>query len=172
MSASADVEAIRLIITGGTFDKEYDKLRGELTLKRTHLPEILEDMRCTVPVRVEINRLVDSLQMDDEERENVLRAVEASLESRILITHGTDTMDRTARILGESSGLSAQEKTVVLTGAMIPYRVTGSDALFNLGCAVSAVQVLPPGVYIVMNGRVFSWDRVAKNRDTGVFEEL
>jgi L-asparaginase len=161
-----DSEAIRIIVTGGTFDKHYDEIRGELTFKDSHLPEILKLTRVTIPVMVEFNQLIDSLQMQDGNRQSVLEACRRSPETRIIITHGTDTMAETARLLGPAD----LGKTVVLTGAMIPYKVTGSDALFNFGTAFTAVQLLPAGVYIVMNGRVFNWDEVRKNREIGAFE--
>ncbi len=166
---TTDVEhPIRIIITGGTFDKQYDELRGELTFRSSHLPEILERIRMTIPVELEINRLVDSLDMEDADRIRIAESCERSSEKRIVITHGTDTMCETARVIGEL-GL---RRVVVLTGAMVPYAFAGSDAVFNLGCAVAAVQTLPYGVYIAMNGRVFAWDRVRKNRDRGVFEPI
>jgi L-asparaginase/archaeal Glu-tRNAGln amidotransferase subunit D len=158
---------VRVIVTGGTFDKAYDEIKGELTFKESHLPEILKLTRVTVPVAVELNQLIDSLQMQDENRRSVLVACQKAAEERIVITHGTDTMAETARLLGPAR----LPKTIVLTGAMVPYQVQGSDALFNFGTAFAAVQLLPPGVYIVMNGRVFPWDRVRKDRSRGVFEE-
>jgi L-asparaginase len=157
---------IRIIITGGTFDKDYDALKGELTFKKTHLPGILEEIRCTVPVALEINQLIDSLEMKEEDRQSILASCRAAPEKHILITHGTDTMVETAAVLGKA----ALEKTIVMTGAMIPYAVSKSDAVFNLGCGFCAVQLLDPGVYIVMNGRVFSWDDVRKNYARGTFE--
>jgi len=159
---------VRILITGGTFDKHYDALQGELTFQDTHLPTILENVRCTLPVELEINQLVDSLQMVMENRIRILESCRQAPEHRIVVTHGTDTMAETARVLGSA----ALEKTVVLTGAMVPYTVVGSDALFNLGCALSAVQLLDPGVYIAMNGRIFTWDNVQKNRDRGEFEAI
>jgi len=161
-------EAIRLIVTGGTFDKYYDEIKGELSFKESHVPEILKRARVTVPVKVELNQLIDSLQMQDANRMSVLSACEGSAERRIIITHGTDTMTATASLLGKA-GLP---KTIVLTGAMVPYKVLDSDALFNFGTAFSAVQLLSEGVYIVMNGRVFAWNNVRKNKAIGVFEEL
>ena len=161
-------ESIRLIVTGGTFDKYYDEIKGELTFKESHVPEILKRARVTVPVNVELNQLIDSLQMQDENRMSVLSSCRRSGEKRIIITHGTDTMTTTASLLGQS----LLPKTIVLTGAMIPYKVLDSDALFNFGTAFSAVQLLPEGVYIVMNGRVFAWDNVRKNKILGVFEEM
>lgn len=161
-------ESIRVIVTGGTFDKHYDEIRGELTFRESSLPEILTRARVKVPVTVEMNQLIDSLQMQDENRASVLLSCRNSREKRIIITHGTDTMTTTASLLGGA----ALDKTIVLTGAMVPYKVLDSDALFNFGTAFSAVQLLPPGVYIVMNGRVFSWDNVRKNRILGEFETL
>ena len=161
-------EPIRVIVTGGTFDKHYDEIKGELTFRESHLPEILTRARVKVPVTVEMNQLIDSLQMQDENRASVLSSCRESAENLIIITHGTDTMTTTASLLGRE----ALPKTIVLTGAMVPYKVLDSDALFNFGTAFAAVQLLPPGVYIVMNGRVFVWDNVKKNRALGVFEAL
>jgi L-asparaginase len=158
---------IRIIITGGTFDKHYDEIRGNLGFKDTHLPEILKFVRCAVPIECELNQLIDSLDMLTANRLQVLESCTRAPEERIVITHGTDTMVETAAVLG-SAGLS---KTIVLTGAMVPYIFNNSDAVFNLGCAVIAVQILPRGVYLAMNGRVFSWDKVRKNRELAVFEE-
>jgi L-asparaginase len=161
------VEAIRIIITGGTFDKHYDEIRGILTFKDTHLPEILKYVRCTLPIELELNQLIDSLDMHLANRLKILESCRRAPENRIVVTHGTDTMIETGRILGEA-GL---DKTVVLTGAMVPYSFTASDAVFNLGCAVTAVQLLGAGVYVTMGGRVFPWDRVRKHKETGTFEE-
>ena len=158
--------SIRLIVTGGTFDKHYDELNGQLTFRDTHLPEILQAARITDPIEVEINQLVDSLDMGPEDRLRVLNSCRAAAEERIIVTHGTDTMAETASVLGQA-GL---EKTVVLTGAMVPYAVQRSDAVFNFGFSVAAVQLLPAGGYLAMNGRVFSWDDVRKNRAAGQFE--
>ncbi|MCA9971743.1 MAG: asparaginase [Anaerolineales bacterium] len=159
---------IRIIITGGTFDKYYDEIKGELTFRDTHLPSILRRARVTLPIEVELNQLVDSLYMTHDNRLRILAACEAAPEKHLIVIHGTDTMVETAQVLGEA-GLA---KTIVLTGAMIPYAVTGSDSLFNLGCSVSAAQLLPEGVYIAMNGRIFPWHDVRKNREHGVFETL
>ena len=159
---------IRVIITGGTFDKHYDEIRGSLTFKDSHLPEILTFVRCTVPIEVELNQLIDSLDMHTSNRMKVLESCRRAPEGQIVITHGTDTMVETAAVLGEA-GLA---KTIVLTGAMVPYVFSGSDAVFNLGCAVTAVQLLPHGVFIAINGRVFAWDKVRKNRELGVFEPI
>jgi L-asparaginase len=159
--------AIRIIITGGTFDKHYDEIRGSLTFKDSHLPEILKFVRCSVPLELELNQLIDSLDMQASNRIRIQESCRRAHEERIIITHGTDTMVETAAVLGNS----ALEKTIVLTGAMVPYIFSNSDAVFNLGCAVAAVQLLPHGVYVVMNGMVFPWDRVRKNRQLGVFEK-
>jgi L-asparaginase len=158
--------AARIIVTGGTFDKQYDAIKGELTFKETHLPAILEQARVTIPVEIEINQLIDSLQMTDEHRQRVLAACRAAPERAIVVVHGTDTMAETARVVGAA----ALEKTIVFTGAMIPYSVQGSDALFNLGFALAMAQALAPGTYVAMNGRTFAWDRVRKDRAGGTFE--
>ena len=162
------MSAIRILVSGGTFDKEYDERAGRLYFQDTHVPEMLRLGRCAVEVSVRTVMMVDSLEMTDGDRETILANCRQSPEDRIVVTHGTDTMVETARVLA-SGGLA---KTVVLTGAMVPYAFGSSDGLFNLGSALSFAQVLPPGVYIAMNGRVFAWDRVRKNRDRGVFEEI
>jgi len=159
---------IRILITGGTFDKEYDELHGRLYFKATHLPEMLRLGRCRVPVAAETVMLVDSLQMTDADRASIAECCRNSPEACIVITHGTDTMVETAGALADA----APDKTIVLTGAMVPYAFGSSDGLFNLGSAISYVQSLPPGVYIAMNGTHFPWDNVRKNRETGVFEHI
>jgi L-asparaginase len=164
------MNVIRIFVTGGTFDKEYDELRGALWFKDTHLPEMLRLGRCRTDVSVETLMMIDSLEMTDEDRARIVERCRQTSESRILITHGTDTMVETGRALAAGS-LAAAGKTIVLTGAMIPYAFGSSDGLFNLGSALSFVQALPPGIYIAMNGRCFEWDKVRKNRQTGVFEE-
>jgi L-asparaginase len=158
--------AIRLFITGGTFDKTYDEISGRLLFKDTHAPEMLQLGRCRLPVEVRTLMMVDSLEMTDADRQLVLQNCRAAAEERIVVTHGTDTMTDTARVLGEAS----LPKTIVLTGAMVPYAFGSSDGLFNLGSALSFVQALPHGVYVAMNGRCFAWDDVVKNRALGVFE--
>jgi L-asparaginase len=157
---------IRLFITGGTFDKTYDEISGRLLFKDTHAPEMLQLGRCRLPVEVRTLMMVDSLEMTDADRQLVLQNCRAAAEERIVVTHGTDTMTDTARVLGEAS----LPKTIVLTGAMVPYAFGSSDGLFNLGSALSFVQALPHGVYVAMNGRCFAWDDVVKNRELGVFE--
>jgi len=158
--------SIRLFITGGTFDKEYDEIHGKLYFKDTHLPEMLKLGRCRVDVKVRTLMMVDSLEMTEADRELILANCKRAHEARIVITHGTDTMEDTARLLGEA----ITNKTVVLTGAMVPYAFGSSDGLFNLGSAISLAQCLPHGVYIAMNGRFFTWNDVQKNRALGVFE--
>src|SRR5688572_33494850 len=159
---------IRIFVTGGTFDKTYDEIRGVLSFEDRHLQEMLTLGRYRVDVTVRTLMMVDSLDMTDADRELIVRNCVQSAESRIVITHGTDTMVETARAI--AAGVAG--KTVVLTGAMIPYAFGSSDGLFNLGSALSFAQVLTAGVYIAMNGRVFTWDNVRKNREAGVFEEL
>lgn len=158
---------IALIATGGTFDKEYNELAGTLYFKRTHVQEMLALGRCRLSVRLEIVMLKDSLEMTDADRQSILKACQKSPEAKIIITHGTDTMEHTARLLGPA--LAESGKTVVLTGAMIPYRFGSSDGMFNLGCAVGLVQALSPGVYVGMNGQYFDWQHVTKNRREGYF---
>ena len=160
---------IRVLVTGGTFDKKYDELTGRLFFKGTHVPEMLRRGRCRVPVVVETVMMVDSLELDDAGRARVVDRARASEETAIVITHGTDTMVETGRALAEA-GLSG--KTIVLTGAMVPYAFGSSDGKFNLGSALSFVQVLPPGVYVAMNGQHFPWNAVRKNTVTGCFEGL
>jgi L-asparaginase len=157
--------SIRIIITGGTFDKHYDPLKGELTFKHTHLPQILKQIRLTISVKMEIDQLKDSLEMGNACRQRILEACAHAPEEWVLVIHGTDTMEETAAVLGKAK----LAKTIVLTGAMVPYLVAGSDALFNLGFGLCAVQQLPHGVFIAMNGQVFSWDNVTKDRERGLF---
>jgi L-asparaginase len=161
---------IRILVTGGTFDKEYNELAGTLFFKDTHLPEMLRLGRSRLEVTVRTLMMIDSLEMTDAGRALIIEQCRRSDEGQIVITHGTDTMVETARAL--AAALAGGGKTIVLTGAMVPYAFGSSDGLFNLGSALSFVQVLPPGVYIAMNGRCFTADRVRKNRDSGFFEEL
>jgi L-asparaginase len=160
-------ETIRILITGGTIDKEYDPLTGELTFSKSHLLNMLNQVRCKIRVVLEEVMLKDSLKMMDEDREEILKKCIHGRENRMIVTHGTDRMVETAQFLGHR----IKDKTVVLVGAMIPYTFGASDALFNLGCAFSAVQALHPGVYITMNGKIFHWDNVRKNKESGEFEE-
>lgn len=160
-------EPIRVFVTGGTFDKEYDELSGRLYFKDTHLPEMLCLARSRLDVSLRTLMMIDSLEMTDADRRLVVESCRGCAEGRIVVTHGTDTMADTARALHAAE----VGKTVVLTGAMIPYAFGSSDGLFNLGSALSFAQVLPAGVYVAMNGRVYLGDRVRKNRENGIFEE-
>lgn len=160
---------VRILVTGGTFDKEYNELTGQLFFRTTHLPEMLRLGRCRVPLDVDVAMMIDSLDMTGAQRMEIVERCRRSAERAIVITHGTDTMVETARALGEGR---LADKTIVLTGAMVPYAFGSSDGLFNLGSALSFVQVLPPGVYLAMNGQCFPWDRVRKNRESGYFEQL
>lgn len=158
---------IRILVTGGTFDKEYDELTGRLFFRATHLPEMLQRGRCRLDVVTETVMMIDSLDLDDSGRARIVEAARRCDERAIVITHGTDTMVQTARALAEAQ---LTDRAIVLTGAMIPYAFGSSDGLFNLGSALSFVQVLQPGVYVAMNGQVFGWDCVRKNTQTGCFE--
>lgn len=160
--------AIRIFVTGGTFDKEYDELRGTLFFRNTHVPEMLRLGRSGLDVAVTTLMMIDSLEMTESDRALIVAECRACPESQILITHGTDTMVDTAHAL--AAGVAG--KTIVLTGAMIPYAFGSSDGLFNLGSALSFVQVLEPGVYVAMNGRHFPWSNVRKNRELGIFEPV
>lgn len=160
--------AIRIFITGGTFDKEYNEITGQLFFKDTHMQELLEKGRCKVRVEIRTLMMIDSMEMTDEDRELIAYQCNNCDESRIVITHGTDTMAETAMLLAKK----VKEKTVILTGAMIPIKFGSSDGLFNLGSALAFAQTLSPGVYVAMNGRYFTWDNVRKNKQTGVFEEI
>jgi L-asparaginase len=158
---------IRILVTGGTFDKEYDEVRGRLFFKDTHVPEMLAKGRSLVPLAVQTLMMIDSLEMTDADRASIVAQCRDCAEPRLVVTHGTDTMVETARAIAAAR---LAGKTVVLTGAMIPYAFGSSDGLFNLGSALSFAQVLPPGVYVAMNGQCFPWDQVRKNRDAAVFE--
>lgn len=160
--------AIRIFITGGTFDKEYNELNGQLFFKDTHLGDLLEMGRSKVSVEIRTLMMLDSLEMTDEDRELIVHQCQHCEESKIVITHGTDTMAETAKVLAAA----INNKTIILTGAMIPIMFGSSDGLFNLGSALAFAQTLPAGVYVAMNGRYFNWDNVRKNKQTGVFEEI
>jgi L-asparaginase len=160
---------IRILVTGGTFDKEYDELSGRLFFRETHLPEMLRRGRCLLDVVAETVMMIDSLELGDEERGRIVARARECEERSIVITHGTDTMVQTARALAEAR---IEGKTIVLTGAMVPYAFGSSDGLFNLGSALSFVQVLAPGVYVAMNGQHFAWDCVRKNTASGCFEAV
>ncbi len=159
---------IRIFVTGGTFDKEYNELAGTLYFKDTHLQEMLSLGRCKLPVAAQTLMMIDSLEMTEADRALICEQCHRAKEERIVITHGTDTMEETARALRRT----VPDKTIVLTGAMVPYRFGSSDGLFNLGSALAFVQTLPRGVYIAMNGKYFHWDNVRKNKNTGEFEEI
>jgi L-asparaginase len=159
---------IRLFITGGTFDKEYNELNGKLFFEDTHLPEMLDSGRCKLDVNIRTLMMIDSLEMTDDDRDIIAHNCVQCDEDKIVITHGTDTMVETAKILAEK----ITDKTIILTGAMIPYKFGSSDGLFNLGAALAFVQTLPVGVYIAMNGKYFNWNNVRKNKELGLFEEL
>jgi L-asparaginase len=159
---------IRILATGGTFDKEYNELTGELFFKDSHIAAMLSLARCDLNVEIQTLMMIDSLIMTDSDRQLILEQCLRAEEARIVITHGTDSMEVTAAVLGKA----IQDKTVVLTGAMVPYTFGSSDGLFNLGTALAFAQTLPPGVYVAMNGRCLPWHSVHKNRERGVFEEL
>ena len=160
--------AVRIFVTGGTFDKEYNELAGALAFNRSHVEDVLERGRCKLDVAIDVLMMIDSLDMTPADRQKIVAACASCSEPRIVITHGTDTMVETATAIAAA----VTDKTVVLTGAMVPFAFGSSDGLFNLGSALSFVQALPVGVYIAMNGRCFAWNNVRKNRDAGVFEAL
>lgn len=166
-SIVTDNNRIRVLITGGTFDKEYDEINGRLYFKDSHVSEMLELGRCKLPLELRTLMMVDSLEMTDADRAIIVEQCKATPEHRIVVTHGTDTMEVTARAIAAA----VSGKTIVVTGAMIPYKFGSSDGLFNLGSALAFVQTLEPGVYVAMNGRYFHADSVHKNRQTGTFEE-
>lgn len=159
---------IRIIITGGTFDKEYNEIEGKLDFEETHVPEMLKLGRCNLDIDVRTIMMIDSLEMTDADREIILHSCSKADERRIIITHGTDTMPETARYIAGAN----LDKTIILTGAMIPYKFGSSDGFFNLGASIAFAQTLPHGVYVCMNGRYYHWDNVRKNKKTGFFEEL
>ena len=158
---------IRIFVTGGTFDKEYDEINGRLFFKDTHMGEMLKLGRCQLETDLRTLMMIDSLDMTDDDRALILKSCQSCAEDRIVITHGTDTMEQTAKVLGKAQ----LAKTIILTGAMIPYKFGSSDGLFNLGSALAFAQTLPQGVFVAMNGRYFKWDNVTKDRSTGQFRE-
>lgn len=160
--------SIRIFITGGTFDKEYNEITGQLFFKDTHMSELLKLGRSRIDVQIRTLMMIDSLEMTEADRSLIAQNCLKVAEDKIVITHGTDTMAETAKVLASK----AMQKTIVLTGAMIPYKFGSSDGLFNMGSALAFAQSLPHGVYVAMNGRYFNWDNVRKNRQTGAFEEL
>ena len=157
---------IKIFITGGTFDKEYNELTGKLYFKNSHMYELLELGRCQLDVDIETLMMVDNIEMSKTERNYIIQKCIEEPIRQIIITHGTDTMVKTARILADA----VNDKTIVLTGAMIPVRFGSSDGLFNMGSALSFVQALSPGVYIAMNGQIFNQENVRKNKKLGIFE--
>lgn len=159
---------IRIIVTGGTFDKEYNEINGELFFKSSHVQHMLDLGRSRIEINVRTLMMIDSCDMTEEDRFIIAKNCEKAEENRIIITHGTDTMVDTAKFLA----YRIKDKTIVLTGAMIPYTFGSSDGLFNLGSAIAFVQTLPHGIYIAMNGRYFDWDNVIKNKKIGEFEEI
>lgn len=156
---------LRILATGGTFDKHYDPIVGKLVFAESHLADVIVRARITVPTELEIVTMLDSLDMKDGDRNLIKAACQRASETALVVIHGTDTMRETAQVLGNAK----LSKTIILTGAMIPYDITNSDALFNFGFACGVAQTLPHGVYIAMNGQIFQWDKVKKNRTTGVF---
>ncbi|HHH54120.1 MAG TPA: asparaginase [Bacteroidetes bacterium] len=164
------MDIVQIFITGGTFDKEYNYITGQLYFKDTHMKQLLEQGRNNVPVDIKTLMMIDSLEMTPEDREIIKHNCKRSEFNKIIVTHGTDTMVETAKVLAEAD---IENKTIVLTGAMVPLAFgNSSDGLFNLGASLAFVQTLPPGVFISMNGRYFHWDNVRKNKKTGFFEEV
>ena len=159
---------IKIFATGGTFDKEFNEINGELYFKETNLYELLELGRSQLDVKIETLMMIDSLKMSKDDRKYIINKCKNEKTDRIIITHGTDTMVETAKLLAEK----ITDKTVIFTGAMIPIKFGSSDGLFNLGSALSFVQTLEPGVYITMNGRYFTWNNVYKNKKLGIFERI
>jgi len=160
---------IKIIITGGTLDKDYNTLTGELYFPKTHLPQLLSQANLTLPIQTQVVLQKDSLEMNDADRQSIAQACEDTKEQKIIITHGTDTMQLTAQTLNNHSAL--KHKTIILTGAMRPFKLGESDAAFNIGSAIMAVQLAQPGVYIAMNGQLFPAGQVQKNRQQGIFEK-
>ena len=159
---------IKIFATGGTFDKEYNEINGELFFKKTHLAELLDLGRSQLNVKIETLMMVDSLEMTEDSKKYIVEKCKEEKTDHIIITHGTDTMVETAALLAKW----IKDKTIILTGAMIPIKFGSSDGLFNLGSALSFIQVIDPGVYITMNGRYFQWDNVKKNKKLGIFERI
>jgi len=159
---------IKIFIAGGTFDKEYNELNGDLFFKDTHLPEMLKLGRSKLDIDIRTLMMIDSLDMLDSDRQIILDNCKKTENDKIMITHGTDTMVDTAKVLAKE----IKDKTIIITGAMVPYKFGSSDGLFNLGSALAFVQSLPHGIYIAMNGKCFPWDNVTKNTTIGLFEEI
>jgi L-asparaginase len=159
--------SIKLFSTGGTIAKRYDELSGELLFDKEHIQKMLSQGRCTAKIEAVPLMIKDSLEMNEHDRDIIFKACKETTKEKIIITHGTDTMVESAKILS-----TIKDKTIVFTGAMIPYAFKNSDALFNISAAITAVQILPAGIYICMNGKVFSWENVTKNKKKGIFEKL
>jgi L-asparaginase len=159
---------IKVFITGGTFDKEYNELNGTLYFNETHLFEMLTLGRSRLDLSIHTLMLKDSLDFEEADRQLIANACNETTASKILITHGTDTMSNTASYLAKH----CPNKTIVLTGAMVPYKFGSSDGMFNLGSALAFVQVLPTGIFIAMNGKIFEADKVIKNTNRGEFENI
>ena len=161
---------IKIFITGGTFDKSYDHINGKLFFEKTHLPEMIKRSKCNLDIQVKTILMKDSLDLSNEDVSKIVNTCKKETSNKIIITHGTDTMTNTAKLIAEQN---LSNKTVILTGAMIPYAFgSSSDGFFNLGCALSFVQTLKPGVYITMQGEYFDWNKVKKNSKKGVFERI
>ena len=161
---------IKIFITGGTFDKSYDHINGKLFFEKTHLPEMIKRSKCNLDIQVKTILMKDSLDLSNEDVSKIVNACKKEKSNKIIITHGTDTMTNTAKLIAEQK---IYNKTIILTGAMIPYAFgSSSDGFFNLGCALSFVQTLKPGVYITMQGEYFEWNKVKKNSIKGVFERI
>ncbi len=159
---------LRIFATGGTFDKIYNESDGSLIFKETNLSHILNDAKSRVNIEIETIMLIDSLYMKDYHRQEILNKCKSCSEDRIVVTHGTDTMVETAKLLGKE----IKDKTIILTGSMVPCSVVNSDAHFNLGCAMAFAQILPKGVYISMHGKIFNCNNARKNKETNEFEEI
>ncbi len=159
---------VRVLVTGGTFDKEYDELTGKLFFRQTHLEEMLQLGRSRLPTQIEVVCMIDSLEMTNSHRELILKHCQECPEDKIIITHGTDTLEITARFLADAK----LNKCIILTGAMIPYKFGSSDGLFNLGSALAFAQSLSDGVYVAMNGRCFDAYNVTKDKQSGEFKSL
>lgn len=160
---------IKLLLTGGTIDAKYNELTGGLDYGQTHIGSMLDQARSRLDIDIEELMMVNSLDITDEQRQQILQACAQAEQNRIVITHGTDTIVETAKLLGDNA---PDGKTIVLVGAMIPFTFGNSDALFNLGAALAAVQTMTAGVYITMNGKIFDWDKVNKNRQLGEFQAV
>ncbi len=162
---------IRIITTGGTFDKQYNPIEGQLTFVDSQLPKILKDSRCTTNITLECPIAIDSLYMKEDEREEIVTSIFNSFEDKVIVIHGTDTMTKTAELANKLRD-KKDKHTIVFTGAMVPYSLKDSDAVYNLGCAQTAVQLLPPGIYICMNGKVFEANNVVKDKKAGIFKTI